>query len=84
MAGNSPRAAAGRPNRARAYELADSLRRTGSAEYSMIRELVGLLVEDARTRLVDAQQNDMLGVQGEARAFEKLYRRLTETPPNQE
>lgn len=82
--GTAPAAARGRPTRNRAYEIADNLRRSGSIEYSLIREMVGLLAEDARQRLVDAQQSDMLGVQGEARAFEKLYRRLTEAPPNQE
>jgi hypothetical protein len=63
------------------FELVDALRKSRSTEYSMIRELVGLLAEDARKRLVDASQTDMLQVQGEARALAKLYRQLTETPP---
>lgn len=47
-------------------------------------ELVGILLESARTRLVKADGSDMLRVQGEARALEKLYRELTTDAPNQE
>lgn len=80
----TPEAAEGRPAKRRAYELADALRKSRSTEHAFIREMVGLLAEDARMRLVDAADNDMLRVQGEARAFNKLYRQLTETPPGQE
>lgn len=71
----------GQTRRSRAYELADTLRKSGSIEYTLVREMVGILAEEARTRLVDADQNDMMRVQGEARAFAKLYRLLTEASP---
>jgi len=66
----------------RPYEIAEALRAGGSAEFHMIREMVGISLENARRKLVLADsQADIFRVQGEARAFDKLYRRLTEPSP---
>ena len=70
--------------RTRNYEIAQALRNSPVAEARMVVEMLGIMVEDARTRLVQSTESDMLRVQGEARALEKLYKELTTAPPNQE
>ena len=70
--------------RERYFEIAGSLRKSGSMDARLTTELVGIMVEEARSRLVQASGEDMLRAQGEARILERLYRELTTEAPNQE
>jgi hypothetical protein len=70
--------------RTRYFEIRKVLSNSSAQEAKMVVEMIGILVEDSRTRLVKAADDDMLRAQGEARAFEKLYRDLTTPAPNQE
>lgn len=45
-------------------------------------EIVRLLVEVTKESLVEADGNDMLRMQGAAKAFSKLHKDLITTPPN--
>lgn len=45
-------------------------------------ELVRLCSDKAKESLVSAEGDDMLRMQGEARALRKLHTDLTTTPPN--
>lgn len=45
-------------------------------------ELVKLSADDLKERLVDADGEDMLRVQGAAQQFNRLYRELTTNPPS--
>lgn len=70
--------------RTRYFDIGVALRSSSAPEARLTVELISILVEDARSRLVKASGEDMLRIQGEARAFEKLYRELTTAPVNQE
>jgi hypothetical protein len=68
----------------RQTEITEMLRLSPSPDARGAVELVGLLLEDARSALVQAAADDMLRVQGEARVLDRLYKRLTTAPPNKE
>lgn len=68
----------------RAMEQAKALREAAQLHDPMARgavELLRLTVEDLKDRLVDADGNDMLRLQGAIRQFSRLHRELTVTPP---
>lgn len=56
--------------------LIDQLRKSGSTEFSTIKELVQLKFEEAKHSLVDAAGEEVARIQGEAKAWDKLYREL--------
>lgn len=67
----------------RATELAKLLREAASQD-PMARhavELVKLTYDDLKEKLVEADEKDMLRLQGAVRQFRKLYTELTKTPP---
>ncbi len=72
-------------NKQKAAELAKKLRDELYRQDPIMRSVVDLLKvlqEAAKESLVGADGNDMLRLQGEARAFGKLIRELTNQPPN--
>lgn len=60
-----------------AQQLVDELARSKSFEADTARKMVLALYEEAKETLVDAMGEDLLRKQGEAKAMEKLYKRLT-------
>lgn len=72
------------PSKERLAELAGHIQRSTAAEARMVVEMVGLMVEESRGRLVDAEGQDIHRVQGEARALTRLYKSLTVKPPTLE
>ena len=71
-------------NKARLAELAELIRLSPSAEARMVVDMLGLMVDEARLRLVDADGNDIYRLQGETRGLTRLYKSLTVAPPNKE
>lgn len=65
----------------RAAELARELQGSRTHEADAARELVDIMFEDAKNSLVNSNGEDTLRLQGEARAFERLYRQLTVPSP---
>lgn len=68
----------------KATELAKLLREAANqdpmARYAV--ELVKLTYDDLKEKLVEADEKDMLRVQGAVRQFRRLYNELTKTPPS--
>jgi hypothetical protein len=56
--------------------LIDQLRKSGSTEFDNIKQLLVLKFEEAKHRLIDAAGDDVHRFQGEAKAWDKLYREL--------
>lgn len=71
-------------NKERLAELTGHIQRSTAAEARMVVEMVGLMVEESRTRLVDAEGQDIYRMQGEARVLTRLYKSLTVKPPTLE
>lgn len=71
-------------NRSRATEILAQLRRSNAPEARLLLEVIGLLLEDARTALVKAAPEEFQRIQGGAQQLDKIYRALTTTPPTQE
>jgi hypothetical protein len=65
------------PRRKRILEIASELQNSISPEALNIKKMVGLLFEEAKHKLVSAEGDDLLRLQGEARALDKLYKELT-------
>lgn len=61
--------------------LARDLQKSGTYEANIARELVDLLYEEVKDGLVAASGDEMLKMQGEARALERLYKKLTTEVP---
>lgn len=67
----------------RRSQLASELRRSGQQDAFSIKELVSLLVDEAKDILVKEQApNDMLRCQGAVQALVKLHNMLTIEPPS--
>lgn len=71
-------------NKSRLAELAELIRLSTAAEARMVIDMLGLMVEEARLRMVDADGNDIYRLQGETRGLTRLYKSLTVAPPNKE
>ena len=56
--------------------LVAELSRSQSPEAGWARELISLLFEDAKDRLIDATGEDIPRIQGEARLMERLTRQM--------
>lgn len=67
--------------KARIEEVASNLQKSISQEAMAIKELVGLLFENAKHNLVEAQGEDLLRLQGEAKAYRHLHTQLTRPSP---
>lgn len=61
----------------RTQQLANDLQKSSLYEVNAMRDLVDLLFEDAKDLLVSASGDELLRLQGEARALERLYSKLT-------
>lgn len=61
--------------------LVDKLQEASGWESDGFKQLVDLLFEDAKHKLVSSDGDDMLRLQGEARAFERLSDRLKYLSP---
>lgn len=67
--------------RQRARKLATDLYKSISPDAAAVKEMVGLLLEDAKNNLLQQTGDDMLRTQGEARAYAKLHKDLTTASP---
>jgi hypothetical protein len=67
--------------KARAAKLAADLYRSQLPEAQAIKELIGLLIDEAKDSLVDASGDDTLRLQGEAKALLRMQRSITTAPP---
>jgi hypothetical protein len=67
--------AKGRKERAR--QLASSLQQSGTSEVQQVKEMIGLLLEDAKHNLVTAEGDALIRLQGEARLLQRIYEQLT-------
>lgn len=65
----------------RMHQLASELQRSHTIEADMTRELVNLLFESAKHNLVNYEGENLLRLQGEARALDRLYKQLTQPAP---
>lgn len=70
-----------RDRKARASQLVNDLQRSTAFEVVAIKELVNLLYEDAKHKLVMGEGDNLLRLQGEARALQRLYEDLTTPSP---
>jgi hypothetical protein len=68
--------------RARQKELASNIRKSMMPDAGAIKELLGLLVEDAKDSLVDSKELETIRLQGEAQALKKLLSMVTREPPS--
>jgi hypothetical protein len=66
----------------RQSELADIVRRSTLPDASAVKELLGLLIEDAKDSLVTSIAPETNRLQGEAQAFTRLLGMLTREPPS--
>lgn len=57
-------------------QLVDDLAKSKNFEAVWIRDLIGLLLEDAKDQMIEASGEELLKYQGEARALARLQRRL--------
>lgn len=62
--------------RERVNELLASISKSTSPEMEWVREMLMLQFEDAKDRLIDAQEIDVPRIQGEARFLEKLHKQM--------
>jgi hypothetical protein len=67
--------------KAEIQRLASELQKSTIYEVDNARKLVDALFEEAKDGLVSASGEDVLRLQGEARALERLYKRLTVASP---
>jgi oligoendopeptidase F len=58
-------------------QLASQLQRSTAEEAQQVKQMVGLLLEDAKHNLISAEGALLLQLQGEARAFQRVYEQLT-------
>jgi hypothetical protein len=70
--------------KARAESLVSDLHKSVAPEAQAVIELVGLLFEEAKNKLVRSEGDELLRLQGEARAFERLRSQLTRQPLSRE
>jgi hypothetical protein len=67
--------------RERAARLSDDLHRSTAPEALAVKELVDLLLEEAKHKLVSSEGEMTLRLQGEARAFKDLSDKLRHGVP---
>lgn len=67
--------------KARVQDLASDLQKSSAHEAAAVKELLQLLIEDAKEALLDAQPADFQRLQGEAQALRKLHERVTRPAP---
>lgn len=58
------------------HKLLNDLAKSTAIEATWIRELLDLLFEDAKERLVDAMGDDIPRIQGEAKVMERIAKQL--------
>jgi 4-diphosphocytidyl-2C-methyl-D-erythritol kinase len=61
----------------RVRQLAGKLQSSTAEEAQQVKEMVGLLLEDAKHNLVSAEGAALIRLQGEARALQRIYEQLT-------
>lgn len=71
-------------DKARAESLASDLQKSVAPEAQAAKELLGLLLEEVKHKLISSEGDQTLRLQGEARAFERLHTQLTRTSLNRE
>lgn len=59
------------------HKLLSSIATSPAIEAMWIRELFEILFDDAKDRLVDAQDSDIPRIQGEARIMERMSKQLS-------
>ena len=62
-------------------ELANDIHRSVALEAIMIKRIVGLMLDEAKDKLINAQGDDLLRCQGEAQVLKRLHKDLTVTSP---
>jgi hypothetical protein len=67
--------------KARAAKLANDLYRSSLPDAVGVKELLTLLIEDAKDSLIEASGDDTLRLQGEAKALLRLHRAITTSSP---
>jgi predicted secreted hydrolase len=70
-----------RDKKARRVELASNIRRSQLPDAAMIKELLGLFIDDVKDSLVSSMGDETIRLQGEAQAFTRLLTMLTREPP---
>lgn len=65
----------------RLHRLESELSKSSNLETDQARELVGLLLEDAKDALVSSVGEETLRLQGEAKAFKRLVDKLARAAP---
>lgn len=65
----------------RVQELASDLQKSTAFEAAAVKELLELMIEDAKEALLDAQPGDFHKLQGEAQALRKLLNMVTRVAP---
>lgn len=55
----------------------NDLRKSTAFEVDAIRELLDLLFEEAKDTMVGANGDELIRIQGEAKAMERLFKQLT-------
>lgn len=73
-----------RKHKSQIERLASELQKSQSIEAEKAKQLVDLMFEDAKDKLVSSSGDDTLRLQGEAKAFERLYTLLTRLPLQQQ
>lgn len=68
--------------KARVNQLAADILRSNDGSSIAIKEILALLLEDAKHNLVESQGETTLLLQGEARSLTKLLRMVSEMPTN--
>jgi hypothetical protein len=58
-------------------QLASKLQLSTAEEAQQVKEMVGLLLEDAKHNLITAEGESLLRLQGEARALQRMNEQLT-------
>lgn len=70
--------------RTRYFDILAMLQKHSHVDPGVFAELLGIKVEESRTKLVRATDNDIFRLQGEAQALERLLRDITSPTPTQE
>jgi hypothetical protein len=65
----------GRKDQAR--QIASDLQKSSTSEVQQVKQMIALLLEDAKHNLVLAEGDVLVRLQGEARLLQRLYEQLT-------
>jgi ribosomal protein L17 len=63
-----------------ARQLASKLQQSTTEDAQQVKQMVGLLLEEAKHNLVTAEGAVLLRLQGEARALQRIFEQLTKKP----